>query len=424
MKPGDRLTLHVDRPAAGGRMIARHEGTVVFVAAAIPGETVDVVVERVQKGTAWASTERVLDPSPDRVEDAVDLTCGGNVLAHIRGERQRAIKLDIVRDAFTRIGRLPLPATVPVASSPLEGYRMRARLHLQGGRLGFYREGTHALCDPAVTRQLLPATLDVVREMETVLRLVPAGVISEVALSENAGASERAAHLELAAGADPSRLGSLPAIAGLLGLSCAGPRQARALTLWGTPRVTETIALDRDGGVALHLSRHARAFFQGNRYLLQDLVAAVVAAAGGGRILDLYAGVGLFAVALALARGAEVIAVEGDRTSAEDLKHNAAQTAGAVAARHQAVETYLATATPPRVDAIVIDPPRSGLSKEAMAGVIACNATHLVYVSCDVATLARDSRILVDRGYHLKSLHVFDLFPCTAHVESLAVFVR
>jgi tRNA/tmRNA/rRNA uracil-C5-methylase (TrmA/RlmC/RlmD family) len=134
--------------------------------------------------------------------------------------------------------------------------------------------------------------------------------------------------------------------------------------------------------------------------------------------------VGLFSAALAVRGGGEVIAIEGDRTSADDLKTNAATAGGTITARHQSVETFLAVERPTGIGTIIVDPPRTGMSKDALSGAMALGARRIVYVSCDIATLARDARKLVDAGYRLTSLRAFDLFPNTAHVESLAVFDR
>src|SRR5919106_6574504 len=106
MKPGDRLTLRIEKAVAGGRMLARHEGAIALVAAAIPGELVEADFEKIQRGTIWARTTRVLEPSPDRVEPFCELDCGGSVYAHVRYERQRALKGDVLRDAFSRLAHL------------------------------------------------------------------------------------------------------------------------------------------------------------------------------------------------------------------------------------------------------------------------------------------------------------------------------
>jgi tRNA/tmRNA/rRNA uracil-C5-methylase (TrmA/RlmC/RlmD family) len=122
-------------------------------------------------------------------------------------------------------------------------------------------------------------------------------------------------------------------------------------------------------------------------------------------------------------RQAQVIAVEGDRTGADDLVANAAGTEGRVKAVHEPVEAFAARQhnTP---SVVIVDPPRTGMSKEALDGAISFKAPTVVYVSCDVATLARDARKLVDAGYALEHVAGFDLFPNTPHVESVATFRR
>jgi len=426
MKAGDRLTLTIEKPAAGGRMIAREAGAIVLVAGAIPGETVDAEIQKVQRGTVWAETVGVRDASPDRVESTGDPSCGGSVFAHIRYERQLALKRDIIRDALAHIGRMAWPEQLPVQGSPLDGYRMRARLHVKGSRIGFFREGTHELCDPAATRQLLPATLDAIEQLEEALRSLPQTPVVNVEVAENCPADQRALHLELAPDADPSRLGSLPTISGVTGMSCGHAHSHRSLVLSGSSVVTDQISVPASRGpFFVTLARQAHAFFQGNRFLLADLIACVVNEVPNGHVLDLYAGVGLFSAALAAQGGGRVVtAIEGDRTAADDLKKNAAAAGGTITARHQTVETFLAVERPPQVGTVIVDPPRTGLSKEALRSAIALRAPRVVYVSCDVATFARDARTLVDAGYALRSLRAFDLFPNTAHVESMAVFDR
>lgn len=412
MNRGERLRLTVERPATGGRMIARHEGAIVFVAGAIPGEVVEAEVEKIQRGTAWAITRAVIERSPDRIDGVPDGACGGSVLAHVRYDRQRTLKAAIIEDTLRRLGRITLDAPVEVTPSPLDGYRMRARLHVRGGRIGFFREATHSLCDPASTRQLLPRSLDVIRALEGSLAQLARPAVSEIELSENVAASERAVHLELAADADPSRLGTVTRIDGLTGVTCARAGHPRTIELWGSPWVSDQVR-----GAAL--ARHARSFFQGNRYLLPALVDHVVGALGEPPVLDLYAGVGLFSVAAA-ARGG-LTAVEGDSFAARDLERNAA--AHDIRVVVGAVESFLARATP-EFTSVIVDPPRTGMSKEAAAGVIALGAAQLIYVSCDIATLARDARLLLDAGYRIVSARAFDLFPNTAHVETVIAFAR
>jgi 23S rRNA (uracil1939-C5)-methyltransferase len=394
-------------------MIARHEGTIVFVGGAIPGEVVEAEIEKTQRGTVWAATRQVLEPSPDRIAVA-DGGCGGAVFAHIAYERQRQIKSEIITDAFRRIGRITLDAPADVVASPVDGYRMRARLHRSRGKIGFFREGTHVLCDAAPTRQLRDDTIAVLRALEASFAPVPEGVIADIEVSENIDATQRASHFVLHPDAEPEPLGPLVQVDGLNGATYSHGVDQSAIELFGSPFVDDVIA-------GASLRRHVRSFFQGNRYLTPGLVDHVLSSFAGGPVLDLYAGVGLFSVTAAHAGRGPVTAVEGDRFSSSDLKHNASGHDVIVTA--DAVENFVAR-TRDRYAAVIVDPPRTGLSKEALAGVLALKSPALVYVSCDVATLARDTRVLLDAGYRMQSVRAFDLFPNTAHVETVISFSR
>jgi len=170
-------------------------------------------------------------------------------------------------------------------------------------------------------------------------------------------------------------------------------------------------------------ARRATSFFQGNRYLLGALVRRVMDAAAGERVVDLYSGVGLFALPLA-ARGSRVIAVEGDPSSGADLVENALPLADRIRVLRGSVEDAVVLRDLPAPDVVVLDPPRTGASPEALAGLLAWSAPRIVYVSCDPPTLARDSARLLAAGYRLQSIDAFDCFPNTPHVECVAVFEK
>ena len=190
--PGNELTLDIEKPAAGGRMLARHDGQVVFVAGAIPGERVRVRVSGVRGGVGYADIIGIERASEARRPVAGDPSCGGMVYAHVTYERQLDLKAAIIADAFARLGRLPLEAPVPVRPSPETGYRMRARLHVRGARAGFFREGTHDLCDAGPTDQLLPETVEVVDAACERLRASHVRDVRGLEISENVPGSERA----------------------------------------------------------------------------------------------------------------------------------------------------------------------------------------------------------------------------------------
>jgi 23S rRNA (uracil1939-C5)-methyltransferase len=423
LRTGEQLELAVEKPAAGGRMIARHEGRIILVQGGIPGERIVARVDKVERQLAFAQSIEILEPSPDRRQTHSDPSCGGCLYAHIAYPRQLQLKGEVIRDAFTRLGRLPVDAPV-VQPSPESGYRMRARLHVRGGHVGFYREGSHDLCDAAATSQLTPESVEAAAR--SVAAIVAAGCpLSGVELAENVSADERVLHLIPAEGGELTErmLDDALAAGGLTG--CTGQSGAGALTTAGIPVVSDPLAVLTAGMAGSGtLRRHASSFFQANRFLLPTLVTGVIAAVPqDGAVLDLYAGVGLFSMALASVGRGNITAIEGDRTSGSDLLRNAAPYAAAVRAHVESVEQYLKRRTEPAAT-IVVDPPRTGMSRDAMQSIVTAGAAMVVYVSCDPPTMARDARRLVDGGYALASLTAFDLFPNTPHVESLAVFSR
>ena len=438
---GTELLLTVEKPAAGGRMLARHEGQIVLVSGAIPGERVRARVERAAKSVLYASTIEVVESSPDRRAMAGDWQCGGNVFAHIAYERQRLLKGDILRDALERIGRVRLEASPDIVGSPEQAYRMRARLHCRDRRLGFFREGTHELCDAGSTGQLLPAAVAWIAEAERAIAHSRLSGLSGVELSENVSGDERACHLLLDARVVAAPFAVLGALAGITGLSAERADRTGIEILSGVPSVTDILHVRADDATTtpvpseaegLRLTRDVRAFFQANRFLLDPLVQYVTSLVPPGPVVDLYTGVGLFGLSLAAAGYEQVTLVEGDPISGASLVENAAPFASQVRVERRSVESYLSAG--PRLDTeiarrgtrstYIVDPPRTGMSKEALAGIIRSGPERLVYVSCDVATFARDTRTLLDAGYELERVSGMDLFPNTAHVEAIARFVR
>jgi tRNA/tmRNA/rRNA uracil-C5-methylase (TrmA/RlmC/RlmD family) len=424
------IELTIERPVAGGRMLARADGRVVLVAGAIPGETVRARIERVERGVAFARVEAVLTPSADRREPFFDAACGGGVYAHIDPARQVALKRDVILDGLRRGAGLTWDGPLAVAASPERGYRLRARLHVRDGRIGFFKEGTHVLCDAAPSAQLDADTLDVAGRLVDGLGAVFGPLSTEsLEVSENLDGSERAVHVHpsdraLTAATIPPPIAARLLVDGLTGLSVAATGGG-ASTLAGDPRVGDDLARLVDGAPSgFRLRRHAASFFQGNRFLVGRLASAVVDAVPDGPAWDCYAGVGLFAAALGAMGRDRVTAVEGDVVVGADLRANAQPFEDRLAVETRAVEDVLATTTLPAEATVIVDPPRTGLSKAVAAALAASAVRRIVYVSCDVATLARDIRILAAAGFGIVSIEGFDLFPNTAHVETLTVLAR
>lgn len=421
LTPGSVLTLTPEKPAAGGRILARHDGQVVLVAGAIPGEAVRVRLDRVERSVAWASVVEVIEPHPARRPVSWDPRCGGAAYAHIAYETQLRLKAEVIRDALVRIGRHPWSEEISVAGSPESGYRMRARLHARRSNPGFFLEGTHTVCDPAPTRQLLAETVEAVAALGAALRRAGLDAHADVDVSENIGADRRCMHVAFGSEVRPDALTALLRLPGTTGLSWSDAQRPGVQPVFGDPWVEDAV---RAGDGTIKIRRHVRAFFQGNRYLLPHLVSRVQESCPDGAVVDLYAGTGLFAVTLAASGRHRVTAVEGDAFAVSDLRANAERAGGAVEVRAVPVERFVASARALGEGTLILDPPRTGMTREAAEGAVRFGVPRVVFVSCDVATFARDVRRFVDAGYRLVSVEGLDLFPNTPHVEVLALLDR
>jgi tRNA/tmRNA/rRNA uracil-C5-methylase (TrmA/RlmC/RlmD family) len=242
--------------------------------------------------------------------------------------------------------------------------------------------------------------------------------VTGIEIAENITGDERACHVELSDGREWKRCAALGE--GLVGLSVRAGEHGPLYTVSGTPVVHDVIDV---GDATVRLRRDARAFFQGNRFLVNRLVSEVVARAPRAGVVDLYAGGGLIGLALAAAGAADVALVEGDPVAALDLEENAKPYPRAHVMR-RSVEEYLKAGGARGAEVVIVDPPRTGLSTEAVNLLAHARPRSCVYVSCDPATLARDASQLVSSGYRLDNMIALDLFPNTAHVETVAVFSR
>ena len=369
---GDLLELSIEKPVTGGRMLARHAGQVVLVAGAIPGERVRVAVEHVRRDVILATVRDVLDASPNRRSDNTDPTCGGMTYSHIASAEQRRLKAEVIRDQFSRGARVTLEGPIPVRESPETGYRMRTRLHVRDGRLGSFREGTHDVCDVALTGQLLPQTVTVVRTLAAMLRTLRVDRLESVEVSENLTGAQRVLHVDeggeraltgcgLRADRGDRRRHRRDAVtwspdgeSGRRRWIVVGLRSAVVVRPWhaGLGRRSCADTPDRSSRPTAISRRHS------SKPSCRTSTAAP--------LVDLYAGVGLFAITAA-ARGVDgVTAVEGDPSSAADLQANAGPFTGRLSVVHASVEAYLQRARLDREATLILDPPRTGISRLAI----------------------------------------------------------
>lgn len=416
------LDLRVERPVAGGVMLAYHGGRVVLVSGAIPGERVRAGVVRESRDVIHAAVVDVVEPDPDRRAINVDPTCGGQVYLHINYDRQLRLKAEVIQDALRRIARADNLGRVTVAPSPEHGYRMRGRLHVGASGLGFLREGTHQLCNPADTGQLLLETNHALAMVGRRLAGSNYRSILHIDFAEDIAAETRVINFHLKNPTLSKAISGWTSGCSLSGLTWSRPGSSVIKAVAGEPNIVDSVAtlLPESPSIEGTIGRNARSFFQANRYLLPSLVSAVCNYVTGGPILDLYAGVGLFAVTLASLGSDEITAVERDVIARKDLTQNAKGTRRKIQVVGTSVERFLTGSSQRIPGTVIVDPPRAGLSKTVLERLVQRQAASIVYVSCDVATFARDVGRFRQAGYAVERIQAFDMFPNSAHIELLA----
>jgi len=344
---GSSVTVDVGPVAHGGHCVARHEGRVVFVRHALPGERVRAVVTEGHAGAKFwrADAVEVLTASPDRVDPPCPWAgpgmCGGCDYQHASLDAQRRLKAEVVREQLSRLAGLDLDVVVEAVPGDVDGLRWRTRqryVELPDGRRGMRKHRSH----------------DVVPVDDCLLE---------------------APH---------------PASRSVLG---------------------HGFSVGDDGFWQVH---------PGAPQALVETVVDFLAPRAGESVLDLYAGVGLFArfLADAVGAGARVLAVEGNRRAVEHAAVNLGDRAEVAAG---SVDRVLAAAYDEPFDLVVLDPPREGAKRSVVEQVVARSPRAVAYVACDPAALARDVEIFAEHDYRLDRLRALDLFPMTHHVECVAL---
>ncbi|WP_244312969.1 class I SAM-dependent RNA methyltransferase [Microbispora hainanensis] len=411
---GARLELTVDAVANGGWCVGRHEGRVVFVRHALPGERVVAEVTEETARFLRADAVEILQPSPDRVTPPCPFAgpgrCGGCDWQHASLEAQRRLKADVVAEQFRRLAGLDLKVVVEEVPGPEDGlgWRTRVRFAVEpDGTAGLRRHRSHEI--EHVTECLIahPAVEEVGAE-----RLAWPGAAAVEVVAASGG--DRAVIVEPV----PRRRADIPDVDAAVLLD-EGRRGTRALR--GRASLTERVG-ERDFRVT------ASGFWQVHPGAAAALLGAVLdfgRPEPGEWALDLYCGAGLFAAGLAEAVGPEgaVLGIESEPQAAQDARFNLRDLPQAQVERGR-VEEALDRLRIERADLVVADPPRAGLGRPVVERVAGLEASRVVYVSCDPATLARDVAWFAGLGYRLEDLRAFDQYPMTQHVECVALLVR
>lgn len=407
----EAIELELTAMAHGGTALGRHEGRVIFVPYAIPGERVRVRLGEEHARWARADLLEVLRPSPHRIEPPCPYfgpgQCGGCQFQHIDYEGQANFKREVVADQLLRLGKLEVAVEETIGAADPWSYRNHVQFHVTDeGFLGFLTADTYNII-PIEDCLIIDPLLD---ELWTAFDM-RWPEIYRLGLRCGSATGDRMAIFELEEYEDFDIEVDFPVSCVLL------TPDGEAVVLMGAPSLVEYVA-----GREYQIS--AGSFFQVNTAGAEALVALVrdlLQPEGSETLLDLYCGVGLFGLALASEVG-RVIGIESDAGAATDFRANAVglEQVQLVEGKAQAV---LRSVEDP-VDLVVLDPPRAGAGERVVGEIARLGPQRIAYVSCDPATLARDARHLADAGYRLEVVQPVDLFPQTFHIETVNLLVR
>lgn len=400
----EELTL--ENPAYGGDTVGRlPDGRVVFVPYGIPGEIVRVKISQQKKKYARGELLEVLEASPHRVPPRCIHfgECGGCHYQQMSYDQQLKIKQDILQDQLERIGRLSQPPVAPAIPSPAEfNYRNQVHFQVSGaGKLGYFRGNNKGLLEIAECH--LPQ--NPLNDIWPLLEIDPAAQIDKIGLRLGVNddilvsfESDKSFDAEL-------NLEALP-------VSVVHNSPEGAQVLAGSP-YNVMRARGRDFQVS------ASSFFQVNIAMAEKMVATIeeLIPQKPKLLLELYAGVGLFSAFLA-ERVDRLVAVESSPSACDDFAINLDEFDDVELYQGSVEEILPLMELEP--DLVLLDPPRNGVDKEVLERVLSYAADQIIYVSCDPATFARDSRLLLEGGYKPETIIPFDLFCQTFHIESLS----
>lgn len=421
------FSIEIGKLAFGGAGVGHHEGKVVFVTGAYPGDRVLARVTKEQPRFIEASVAKVESPSPLRRAPACPYVddCGGCPWMALGYEAQLAAKQSIVGEQFMHIAKLKADVS-PCAPSLAElGYRSRIKLHcgIGGGDLllGYHRARTNDIVNIGRCAVANDGINQVIGELRVFLEAHQTEVPAIEEITIETGYPAAPARLRLAMRKMPEHAfaeAMLDAIPGAAGLSISSGHD---LAVYGE----DVLSVNIGGGIALEYG--PTVFSQvnpgGNR-LLVEKAKKLAAPAKGKTALDLYCGMGNLAFPLAAA-GMKVTGVEHSRFAVEDAEKNAARlNLPAEFIPGDAVRNVQRMTREKRMfDTVLLDPPRAG-AKGIGRWLKLLAKERVVYVSCDPPSLARDAKDICENGFALVSAQPLDMFPNTFHVETLALFER
>jgi tRNA/tmRNA/rRNA uracil-C5-methylase (TrmA/RlmC/RlmD family) len=401
LRIGEIFTVEIEKVAHGGHFIARHEGVVIFVRHAIPGEIVEVEITALEKSFVRAEIKAIIEPSGHRVLAPCQFAhpggCGGCDFQHIESAHQRQLKSDVIAEQFARIAKMEIDVEVEEVSSSLQWRTRYAATTNNQSELGFKGTRSHEVVPISHCPVLIPEI-----DFETISRVVikPSSRV-EVALSSR---GERTISLSPIRS---NRLEKNPPVEIVEGHSALHYEVQTS-----------------SGPLKFQVSQGS--FWQSNVNAPETLVEAVRGFAQtreGDHIIDLYGGVGLFAKALiaGIGESGRIDLVEASASATRDAQQNFRDYRNVTVHRGDVAQliSHFESA-----DIVLLDPPRTGAGADVLSAIAEMAPRSIIYIACDPAALARDTGYLRDFGYQLHSIRAFDLFPMTHHIESVALYTE
>lgn len=408
MKHWETIEVLIEKIVPDGFGLAHAESLTIFVPLAAAGDRALVRIERKKGKIAFAEIVKLLESSPNRVAAPPCPhfgVCGGCDFQQLNYEAQLGAKVEIIRDCLRRIGKIDWREEIEIVRSPNEwSYRTRAQWKRDGKKLGYFERKSHRVCDvrvcPILTESL-QQTLRAAKENQTLdfaeMKAAASGEMVSLNRSKTESNADRDENFYAANKIEEEK-----------NRTSASNRKSNA------------------AAISLKIGKFdykfsADVFFQVNHELLPEFVETAIGDRTGRLALDLFCGVGLFALPMAEKFG-RVVGVEGSALSVDFAAANAVN-AGLTNVGFEVSpvgkwlgENLNRLAT---VDFVLLDPPRSGAERETIENLTKLKPAEIVYVSCNPATLARDLRALLGAGYEIKNLRAFDFFPQTHHVETI-----
>lgn len=385
-KIGATLEITVEKIVPNGFGLAFAENLTVFVPLSAKGDKLLVKINQIKGKTAFAEIVEVLAPSPERVEPRCSYFghCGGCDFQQMNYPAQLDAKIGILRDCLTRIGKIIYEPEIPIIASPKPfEYRSRAQWHVntRKKKIGYFQRKSHDIIDVETCPILVPDLEKILTELRETVEWE--SFWSEIIEIETASAGE-----------DVS----------IYSTEIIEPTEEISFTAYG-----EKYRYD------------ATSFFQGNPFLIEQLIETAVKNADGALALDLYCGVGLFTLPLAR-KFEKVIGIEGYEKAIDFAEKNVEQARlSNVEFNCENVAEWLKENAEKLInpDFILLDPPRAGTEKNIIESLLKISPKQISYVSCEPSTLARDLKILTENNYTIEEITAFDLFPQTHHVETV-----